>query len=384
MLNHKTMNHNAKTWVLFFLLTITSAVRAQTDLRSGLQTIADEFKAVGLAVVVIKDGKPIYKEAIGYKNLEQKEPLSTQDLFRIASISKSFSATAIMQLVEQGRLSLDDDFGTLIGFPVRNPNFPEKVITLRMVLSHTSSINDRNGYFDLDVINPAKNPNWAKSYNTYEPGAGYEYCNLNFNMVGAVLELTTGQRFDNYIKKVILDPLHLRAGYCVDSLDQKRFATLYEYSKENDSFSPQPAAYNPRSEEIVNYTVGHSTPVFSPTGGMKISPEDLATYMGMHMNYGKVGKRRIIKEKSAKIMQTKLSEKEGYGLALLETENLIPGIHLVGHTGSAYGLYSAMFFNPTKKYGFVVVTNGCVPTYENGFVALSAKTINYLYKTLIE
>lgn len=370
--------------MLFFLLTITSAVRAQTDVRSGLQSIADEFKAVGLAVVVIKDGKPICKEAIGYKNLEQKEPLSTQDLFRIASISKSFSATAIMQLVEQGRLSLDDDFGTLIGFPVRNPNFPEKVITLRMVLSHTSSINDRNGYFNLDVINPAKNPDWAKSYHTYAPGDGYEYCNLNFNMVGAVLELTTGERFDNYMKKMILDPLNLRAGYCVDSLDQTRFATLYEYSKESESFSPQPAAYNPRSEEIVNYTLGRSTPIFSPTGGMKISPEDLATYMGMHMNYGKAGKKRILKEKSAKVMQTKLSEKEGYGLALLETDNLIPGVHLVGHTGSAYGLYSAMFFNPTKKYGFVVVTNGCLPTYENGFVALSAKTINYLYQTLIE
>ena len=78
--------------------------------------------------------------------------------FRIASISKSFSATSIMQLVEAKKLSLDDDVSKLVGFKVRNPRFPKTVITLRMILSHRSSINDSQGYFTLDAINPAKNP----------------------------------------------------------------------------------------------------------------------------------------------------------------------------------------------------------------------------------
>jgi len=65
-----------------------------------------------------------------------------------------------MQLVEAGRLSLDDDFSKLVGFTVRNPKFPQTVITLRMVLSHTASINDSQGYFTLDAIDPAKGANW--------------------------------------------------------------------------------------------------------------------------------------------------------------------------------------------------------------------------------
>ncbi|NQD72776.1 beta-lactamase family protein [Sphingobacterium shayense] len=378
------MDKFLKVISIFILIHMSSNTFAQDEIATGLKEIADQYKAVGLAVVVVKDNKPIYKKAIGLQDIENNIPLSTSHLFRIASISKSFSATAIMQLVEQGKISLDDDFGKLVGFPIRNPKYPDEVITLRMVLSHTSSINDNNGYFELDVIDPSKNPDWAKSYNDYRPGEGYEYCNLNFNMVGSVLEQHTGMRFDNYIHKQILSPLGLTGGYCVDSLDKTSFAKLYSYDSVTNLFEEQPSAYNPRSEEIKNYILGVSTPVFSPTGGMKISPEDLATYMMMHMNYGEYANGRILKKKSSQMMQKKLSDKENYGLALMETDKLIPGQHLIGHTGSAYGLYSAMFFDPKSKYGFIVVTNGCVPTYENGFVALSARTINYLYQSLVK
>ena len=113
---------------------------------------------MGLSVVVVKDGRLIYTKAFGLKDVERGTPLDENDLFRIASISKSFSATSIMQLVEAKKISLDDDFGDLVGFRVRNPKYPGKVITLRMVLSHTSSVNDSQGYFNLDVINPDKNP----------------------------------------------------------------------------------------------------------------------------------------------------------------------------------------------------------------------------------
>ena len=90
--------------------------------------------------------------------------------------------------------------------------------------------------------------------------------------------------------------------------------------------------------------MGYSTPVFSPTGGMKISAADLARYMTMHMKHGKYNGARIISKKSSRIMQTTVAEKEGYALALMHTDKLIPGKKLTGHTGSAYGLYSAMFF----------------------------------------
>ncbi|MCT1532606.1 beta-lactamase family protein [Sphingobacterium daejeonense] len=370
--------------LLIFAAIYSTGIYAQSaTFESELKKITDKYDAVGLAVVVVKNGKPVYEKAFGYKDLETKEPLTTDNLFRIASISKSFSSTAIMQLVEAGKVSLDDDISDLIGFKVRNPKFPNTKITLEMMLSHRSSLNDSNGYFTLDVLDTTKTKDWQKSFNSYEPGTDYEYCNLNFNMIGAVLERLTNVRFDNYIKQQILNPLGLEAGYCVDSLDQRRIAKLYE--KEDGKYVEQKAAYNPRSEEIRNYTMGVSTPVFSPTGGMKISAHDLSKYMMMHMNYGKSGKTKIISKASSKKMQTGLSPKENYGLALLENDRFIPGEHMIGHTGSAYGLYSNMFFEPKKKFGFIVITNGCIPTLDrNEDIMMSKEVINLLYTDFIK
>ncbi|MBX2899693.1 MAG: beta-lactamase family protein [Cyclobacteriaceae bacterium] len=347
-----------------------------------LRALADELKAVGLAVVVVKKGAIVYSKNLGWQDVEKQIPLTTTSIFRIASISKSFSATGVMQLVEKKKLSLNDDVSKLIGFTVRNPNYPDKIITLRMLLSHTSSISDRNGYFSLDVINPAKNPNWAKCFNSYAPGSQYEYCNLNYNITGTIIERTSGERFDVYIREHIIKPLGLSAGHNIDSLDASRFATLYSYDSVG-GFKPEPQAYPSRKEEIKNYVMGYSAPLFSPTGGVKISAADLARYMAMHMNYGSYWGKRIISRKSAKTMQALVAKDAGYGLAIATVDNLIPNVVLKGHTGSAYGLYSAMFFSPKKKFGFVVITNGCLPGIEDGTRPIHKKAVPLLYNNFI-
>ena len=358
----------------------SQVAKAETEIQSMMK----ELNVVGLSVAVVKENKIIYTHSFGLKNIENNEPLTDQNIFRIASISKSFAATSIMQLVEAKKLSLDDDFSNLVGFKVRNPSYPETVITLKMLMSHTSSINDSRGYFNLDSINPAKSDDWVKCYNDYEPGKGYQYCNFNYNMIGTVIEKVSGERFDQYVKHHVLDPLNLYGGYCVDSLDSSRFATLYEYDDSTKKMTAAPNAYNPRREEIKNYVMGYSTPIFSPTGGMKISATDLAKYMSMHMNFGKYNGVRIIKKKSAKTMQTKISEEEGYGLALMNMNDIIPGKHMVGHTGSAYGLYSAMFFQPKEKFGIVVITNGCAAGYDSGMNKVTKTAVNILYEDLIK
>ena len=349
-----------------------------------LADLIRKYNAVGLSVAVVKKGKLIYTHSFGMKDLENSVPLQDNDLFRIASISKSFSATAIMQLAEKKQLSLDEDFSKLVGFKIRNPKYPETVITLKMVMSHTSSINDSQGYFNLDAINPERNPDWAKCYNDYEPGKGYQYCNLNYNMIGTIVEKLGGERFDQYIRHHILDPLKLYGGYCVDSLDNSRFTKLYEYNPASGSFTADPLAYAPRRAELSNYKMGYTTPVLSPTGGMKITAADLARYMTMHLYQGKYQGKRIISKKSAALMQTKISDEEGYGLAIRTVDNLIPGKVMKGHTGSAYGLYSMMFFQPKEEFGFVVITNGCRATYTNGFNDLLAASVNVLYRNFIE
>ncbi len=368
---------------LLVLFLFSFSIRAQSTPEAALQQLMEKYQTVGLSVAVVKKGETIYSEAFGSKNLETGEKLEASDIFRIASISKSFSATAIMQLVEAGKLTLDADAGELVGFRIRNPKFPDEVITLKMLLSHTSSINDSQGYFTLDPLSPNKNPGWKGCYNDYAPGSGYEYCNLNFNLIGTIIEKYSGERFDQYITNHILKPLGLYGGYCVDSLDTGRFAGLYNFDSTANAYIYSEGAYHPRREQIKEYVFGYSTPVFSPTGGMKISAPDLAQYMTMHMNYGKKGKIKIIPKKLSQLMQTPVSE-NGYGLALEKKENLIPGETLIGHTGSAYGLYSSMFFEPNKKFGIVVITNGCRNCVDEHWENVLLKEVtNLLYDTMI-
>ncbi|RYY68851.1 MAG: class A beta-lactamase-related serine hydrolase [Chitinophagaceae bacterium] len=372
-----------KIIAVLLLVLVVSSGHAQDSAAWRIEKLMKETPVMGLSVAVVKDGKMIYSNAFGLKNAARNEKLSTTDIFRIASISKSFVATSIMQLVEKKKLRLDDDVSKLVGFQVRNPQFPETVITLSMLLSHRSSINDSRGYFTLDSLNPAKTANWQKAYNNYAPGKGYQYCNFNFNMAGAILEKYSGERLDRYVKKHILDPLKLYGGYNVDELDSTRFAAIYEYDADSSSFVWSPGAYASRKAALVNYELGYNTPIFSPTGGMKISAIDLATYMTMHMNFGKANKR-ILKKESSRLMQTPVDSLNQYGMALLHIKTLIPGEEMVGHTGSAYGLNSAMFFEPVKKFGIVVISNGCHPAYAEAFNTVIKKTTNILYEELIK
>jgi len=370
--------------LLMALFLISTLAQAQPEkAEAGIKAIMQEMPVMGLSVAVVQHNKIIYIQSFGSKSLENKTALTNDCIFRIASISKSFSATSIMQLAERKKLSIDQDVSELIGFKVRNPKFPETVITLRLMMSHLSSINDSQGYFSLDAINPEKNPSWAKSYNDYAPGKGYSYCNLNFNMIGTIIEKVSGERFDQYVIKHVLDPLQLYGGYDVDRLDKSRFASIYEYKPDSLKFVLSEGAYASRAKDISNYAMGYTTPVFSPTGGMKISATDLAQYMLMHSNYGKYKGKRIISKKSAQLMQTPMSAEEGYGFAIETTSKIIPGKAMKGHTGVAYGLFSAMFFHPEEKFGIVVISNGCAPGYSEGYNTVIRKTVNCLYQSLI-
>ena len=365
------------------LVTIHQAFAQPAKAEAAIQSIMQSNPVVGLSVAVVKNNKVIYNHSFGFKDVEKQLPLTNASIFRIASISKSFTTTAIMQLVAEKKIRLDQDISELVGFKVRNPKFPNTVITLKMALSHRSSINDSEGYFSLDAIDPATNPNFAKCYNAYEPDKGYMYCNLNYNLAGSILEKITGIRFDKYIQQQILDPLGLYGGYNVNALDSNLIAKIYEFNKETQGFTLSPNAYAPRTEEISNYTMGRSTPIFSPTGGMKISANDLAKYMIMHSQLGKYDGGRMISKNLSQQMQAIISEEENYGMALETTTQLIPGKTMIGHTGVAYGLYSLMFFEPKEKIGFIVISNGCDPKTINGINGVLHQTVNSLYNNLI-
>ncbi len=368
--------------------TLFACTSKEEQFNKDVAAIMELNNNVGLALVAVNDGKVVFNGTFGYNSLEEKEPLEKDDIFRIASISKSFTATAIMQLVEQGKLSLDQDVSELLGFEVRNPNFPEQPITVKMLLSHTSSMSDANGYGNLNCINPDSSATWKQAWNTYAPASGYEYCNMGYNALGTILERVSGERFDKYIVKNILEPVGVYGGYEVLSLDSAKFVNIYTWNSKDSTFILKPAAYATREKEIANYRFGYSTPVFSPTGGLKISAQDLAQVMKMHMNLGTAENgTQIISKESSQAMQSivapKTDEGDAYGFAIRISNQLLDGHTMVGHTGSAYGVYTSMFWNKERKFGFVVMTNGCNRREENNFMAIHRDCVAAMYKHFI-
>src|SRR5574344_749680 len=374
--------------LILTVLCINPGFSQNQNIEKNLEEILVRNKAVGLAVVAVKDGKIIYHKSLGYKDLENSIPLADGDLFRIASISKSSTATAIMQLVEKGKIELEGDVSDYIGFKVRNPNFPDTKITIKMLLSHSSSLNDSEGYFNLNVINPDSSKSWTKAYNNYKPGTKYEYCNLGYNTLGTILERVSGERFDKYIVNHILNPIGVYGGYEVGSLDSTKFVKIYEYNRADSSYTWSPDAYAPRKKEIENYVFGYTTPIFSPTGGMKISALDLAKVMIMHMNYGTYGQTQIISKESAELMQSPLivtdAEDNGwYGFAIRTTNDLIEGHTMIGHTGGAYGVFTSMFWDKERKFGVIAITNGCNERRDHHFMSIHRECAQALYNNII-
>ena len=353
-------------------------------LEDEIQELVEDYIAVNLQVAVVKGDDIVYTQSFGYQDLAAETPLTDSNIFRIASISKSFISTAVMQLVDDGELSLDDDVSDLIGFEVRNPSFPDSVITLKMLLTHTSSINDNEGYGSLDIINPDENIDWEDSYNSYAPGMQYEYSNLNYNTIGAIIEQVTGERFDLYIKENILDPLGLYGGHCPDLLNSNLFAQLYWDDPATGGHIRSLAAYKLLGNKLDTYRIGYDAPMLSPTGNMKINATDLAKYMIMHMNLGVYNGVRIISEDAAEAIQAEhvdISANSHYGFGLGTYDNFapIPGVQVKGHAGSMYGMRSGMYFNREEDFGIVFIASGAERDYLN-LSGFRGKVINALYE----
>jgi CubicO group peptidase (beta-lactamase class C family) len=369
------------------------------NMETNLQNIVKENKLMGLIVYTFS-GKSEKVYTVGYRNETQKLPITKDTKFRIASISKTFTALGLLKLYDQKLFKLDDDISNYLGFKVENPNFPTVPITFRMLLSHTSSLQDGEGYdaFLAATFNTKPIPNISsaiipnKSYYSpdmwlnHEPGKYFMYCNLNYGLIGTLIEKISKHRFDLYMKNEILKPLGISATYNIDDIvDIENLATIYR--AENNVWKPNKddvKGIKPSPTDMSDYIIGNNAAFFSPQGGLRASANDVGKLLQYFKSDGKTAK--IISKSTLKIMKTNhwtFSENNGdnyngllkrYGLGLhhanLNTSDLInnPAFfgEFVGHAGDAYGLISDAYFSEKQDFGFVVITNGCIVPFEKG------------------
>jgi CubicO group peptidase (beta-lactamase class C family) len=348
-----------------------------------------------LSVLAIRDGKPVYQRQFGQRFIATAaapgRPADARSMYRIASISKMMTTLGLMRLLEEGKVALDADVSGYLGFPLRNPNFPDRPVTLRNLLTHTSSLRDEAGYsWPLDtalstVLVPGA---WARNAG---PGEFFTYCNLNWGVIGTLMERVTGERFDRLMKRLLLDPMGLHGGYNpseFSSEDLANVATIYRKRTTDtevwDAAGPwiaQVDDYSTRAPKapagIERYVPGSNATPFSPTGGLRISAHDMGRVMLMLMNGGAIDGRRILKPATLATMferQWTFDGKNGdtyrglfncWGLGNQQFPDQ-PGIALVddggfaalGHHGDAYGLVSTFVFDPVARNGMVVLVGG--------------------------
>ena len=423
-----------RTFVFLLILTGSltacnyTAIRTVSISADRIESLTAELASVvndparplaSLSVLAIKQGEVRYQTQFGSRYIDNANPAknmpaNADTLYRIASISKLVTTIAVMRLVEASTLSLDADVSQYLGWSLRNPHFPDTPITLRQMLTHTSSLRDDGGYYweyttpIRDVLVPGgrlygKGVVWAKNA---APGHYFQYANLPWGVIGTVMERATGERFDRLMQRLVFTPLDMRGGFHPADFSPRDLAdtaTLYRKRKEIDGreiWDPS-AATGPWTAQVddyrveppvprakADYVIGSNGTAFGPQGACRLSAAGLAKLMRLLMGSGEVDGVRLLKpETVAQMLATQwrfdASRPNGgtsefgdaqqlfneWGLGnqhFLDVSGPQRGDRLVdgggftgvGHLGDAWGLTSAFVFDPKTKDGVIFLVGG--------------------------
>ncbi len=303
------------------------------------------------------------------------------DPVRIASISKTFVALAVMRLAEQNTLQLDADISTYLGWNLRHPDYPNIPITLRMLLSHQAGLRDEINYalpMDARLETELKN---EKAWDSdHRPGEYFTYANLNFPVIAAVMEAATGIRFDKIMKQQVFDPLRLDACFNWTLCSDQKIAaavTLYrtngDVARDDLRGIREACPVVPAKDgdcNMTRYRRGQTGSIFSPQGGLRISAIDLAKVGQMLLrNDGTFLSRTSIATMTSPEWRydgTNGESEDGYfcayGLAVhilaapgrpasCKDDPFGDGEMRFGHSGEAYALKSGLWINPARGRG---------------------------------
>lgn len=310
--------------------------------------VADGDLAGAVALVGRKDGV-IYHEAIGYRDLDAKDPMKADALFRIASMTKPITAIAVMILVDQGKVNVGDDLAKYLpefaDQTLADGKKPARPVKVRDLLTHTSGIpggypkelGDVYGKRHLTLAETTKAI--AAQTLQFEPGTKWAYCNVGIDTLGRLVEVVSGESFESFLQKRVFDPLEMKDTVFYPNAEQmKRLAVTY--NKKDGKLVAEPFT-------LIGLPQEPKHPI--PAGGLISNGPDLAKLYRMMLHKGEFNGKRILSEKSvAEMTKTQTGDIKtgfvdgmsfGYGWAVVKepkgvTAVLSPGTY--GH-GGAFG-----------------------------------------------
>jgi CubicO group peptidase (beta-lactamase class C family) len=294
----------------------------------------------GAVVVIVKDGRILTQRGFGYADIAARQKVDPETtLFRVGSTSKLFTWTAVMQLVEQGKIDLDTDVNRYLDFKI--PPYQDKPITMRQIMTHTSGFEDafRGGIaFDGQVDPLGRVVKRMLPSRVYDPGSTPAYSNYATALAGYIVERVSGLTFDDYIERNIFRPL----GMSHSSFRQPLPAALTPFMAKG---YPK-ASVNPKPFELI------SVP---PAGSLSMTGADAAKFMISQLNQG----AGLLKPATAQLMQTPehASDARLNRMALGFYEQRINDLEVIAHGGDLSFFHGYMWLYPQKNVGLLVEMN---------------------------
>ncbi len=358
---------------------------------AGCATIRPEIAPVAEVGVAFDRNGEIASFANGMADPAAGRAVTPDDPARVASISKLVVGIGVMKLVEQGKLELDGDVSAKLGWSLRNPALPDRPVTLRMLLSHTSSIRDHEDQYAIPLGGSVQAVMAGpKSWDLQNgPGAGYfTYSNMNFPIVGSIIELVTRERFDVWMRREVLEPMKLDSCYnwptCSDATVARAVVLMQNGKPVRDDLMgrrPECPVFVREGEacDLLRWRLGENGALFAPQGGLRISARGLARVGRMLLNGGTLEGARILSPQSVGIMLSQVWRYDGrngftdkgfycsYGQATQQLPNRVAGCRddlgtrgasLVGHAGDAYGLRGGLWIDRARGRGIAYFVTG--------------------------
>jgi CubicO group peptidase (beta-lactamase class C family) len=319
-------------------------------LMASLQTA---HNIAGATVAIVHNGEVLLSKGYGWADKDQRKPVDgVTTLFRIGSVSKLFTATAIMQLRDQGSLDLDTDITEYIDISI--PQTYDEPITLRHLLTHTAGFEDRifgvfaplNGENRGDLLQanmPARiNP----------PGSYISYSNFGITLAGYIAEEVSGMSWEDYIQQYILGPLGMEYATGFQPVPGNLEAYL------SNGYSFQQGRFVRQTFENIG--------IHAPAGGVSASAESMSRFMIAMLNDGEFNGNRILQSESAAEMRERafLIDERVNNMALGFYEQSSHGLRMVGHGGSTTWFHTDLSLIPEMNMGIFVSFNtdrGAIP-----------------------
>lgn len=366
------------------LLTVPAAGRAAKDsLPETLDRIFRNHHTVGGAVIVARDGEIVYEHYYGYTSRTDREPVTEETYFRLASVTKLVTAIRVMQLAEEGVLDLDRDISDYLGYQVRNPYYRKVPITLRMLMTHTSSLDPHGGYqntrrtlSELIAYDPCRKCNWYDE----KPGTVYRYSNFGAGVIGSLLEAVTGRTIQDTVEEGVFIPMDITAAYAPCLLpDPENVPVLY--NADGTVADSRDKSLGKEWEDDPNPETHYRTNV----GSLWMLPADLCRLGIMLCDGGTWNGERILEAGTVEEMTAEQKGKDGiragtpYGLCVQQEQSLLPDRTVYGHQGLSDGVLCNLYFEPETRLVVVVCSNGCHNQMDNRVAHLTRKLFSQVW-----